>query len=144
MGPCTHGTYAPIDIRPHGTEARLPQCPKHPDEGLSAIRPGSPSIEERTSQCSSGRRMSNPHVCHSNVPSSHKQSPSKQRITQPGSVTIVPAPDGKSTYERRRPIGSSPHIWGKTPAHCAETPVLADDEQTYGGARLPSQVSASS
>ena len=61
----------------------------HPDEGPSAISPGSLSMEERTSQRSSGRRMSNPHVCHSNVPGSHEQSPSKQRTTQPGSATIA-------------------------------------------------------
>ena len=138
MDPYTHGTYVSIDIRPHGIGVRPPQCPKHPDEGPSVIRPWSPSMEERTS----GRRLSNPHVCHSDDPCSHRQSPSKPCTTRPGSATIVPAPNGNLSYERPRPIRSSLHIWGKTP-RCVKMPGLTDDEHLFGGAPLPSPVSAS-
>ena len=64
-------------IQPHGTDVLPPQRPKHPDEGPSVIRLWSPSMEGRTSLCSSGRRTSNPHAYHSDDPGSHGRSPSK-------------------------------------------------------------------
>ena len=45
MGPCRHGTCAPSDIRPRGTVGHSSQCPRRPDEGSSATRPGSQSMK---------------------------------------------------------------------------------------------------
>ena len=92
---------------------RPPQCPTHPDEGPSAIRLWSPSTEGRTSQHSSGQRMSNPHAHQSDDLGSPRRSHSKLRTTRKFEACARP-----------RPNRSLLHIWGKTPEHCGKRPGL--------------------